>query len=128
MFEEVHSKILAFDLQNPRSSSTPAASQTAIITTQAPQRDSNSSANRGGSWQGNCSSRGSPGHDTQKYRSWRHNQQHYRSNQPVHWNGPSKNWKSVIGLPALLVETGQLQACWGGKGSSDPFPGDPRIP
>lgn len=37
IFEELHSKIVAFNLQNPRPSTTPAAaSQTALITTQAP--------------------------------------------------------------------------------------------
>lgn len=54
-FEELHSKIMAFDLQNPRSSTTPAAAfQTALITTQAPRgTPQTNSRNRGNNWNGN---------------------------------------------------------------------------
>lgn len=57
-FEELHSKINVFDLQNPRSPTTPAISQTALITTKIPRGNSQvSSSNRNGNWNGPHSNR-----------------------------------------------------------------------
>ena len=107
-FEELTSTIEAFDLQNPRTSTTPAASSTALLTTQQPRAPSQSSNNRSGNWNGR-----SQRHSGSQHRSnsgWRlgrnqtpRNQPNWHGSSPFHsqqnWNGPDfPSWTGPRGF------------------------------